>query len=91
MLQVESPDCIFTAVSLLDRYFRNQQINGIRLLKAELLIIGLASIFVSSKYEETSCIYIEEILVNAGHNQFNKEDILNAELDMLHTVSFTIR
>jgi hypothetical protein len=54
------------------------------------LIIGLSSIFVSSKYEETSCIYIEEILVNAGHNQFNKKDILNAELDMLLSVEFNI-
>ncbi len=46
--------------------------------------------FVSSKYEETSCIYIDEILTNAGHNQFSKDDILNAELDMLQSVGFLV-
>lgn len=35
-------------------------------------MIGLAAIFISSKYEDVIPIHMDQIIKDAGHNKYNK-------------------
>lgn len=49
-------------------------------------LLGLTAIFMSSKVEDPNPIHLEEILKNAGFGAFNREMILNAEIEILQTI-----
>ena len=87
VLRVSSENSIFISVALMDRYF-SLCINVYD--RSSLLLVGLTCLFISSKYEETHGIFMEEIPKNAGHNQFQKCEILEMEIEILRTVDFKI-
>ena len=52
--------------------------------------IGLASILISSKLEDIIPIYMKEIVTDAGHEKFTKDDILETERIILQTLEFKV-
>jgi hypothetical protein len=51
----------------------------ISLPKGDLHLIGIASIFISSKYEDVIPIYLDEIVNEACHNKFTNQEIIKYE------------
>ena len=61
------------------------------LKKSQLHLIGLTSIFLSSKFEDSyNSIPLEYIVNNAGHNKFSRNLILKMEREMLQALSFNV-
>lgn len=56
-----------------------KQKENIRLEKSDLHLVGLVSIFISSKYEDVIPIHMEQIIRDAGHGKFVRKDIINME------------
>ena len=54
-------------------------------------VVGLVSIFLSSKFEDVIPIHMHQVIEDAGHKKFKLEDILAMETDILKTLSFTIQ
>lgn len=59
--------------------------------KTELHEIGLVSILLSSKYEDVIPIHMSQILKDAGHNKFTRDQILKRERDLLLALTFKIQ
>jgi hypothetical protein len=59
----ESTDAtFFLAVSIMDRYFEARQKERVVLEPGELHIIGVTSIFISSKYEDVYSVTLKTII-----------------------------
>jgi len=71
--------------SLLDRYCEEikKQNRCVEISVSEFHLLGLTSIFMSSKIEDPKPIYLEEILKHAGFGAFTREMVLEAERKIL--------
>jgi len=81
-----SSQTFFLAVSLLDRYFKNQS----RLPGTELHLAGIVSMFVASKYEDVVPLLMKTIVAKIGHSKFRREVIEKKELDILKSVQYKV-
>jgi hypothetical protein len=63
----------------MDKFFYECSISGVSLLKSQLHLIGLSSIFISSKYEDVIPIHMDQIIRDAGHKKYSREDIVEME------------
>lgn len=50
--------------------------------KKDLHLYGLVSCFIASKLEDRKCIRMNEVLKEAGHGKFTRQEIILAEQDM---------
>ena len=78
------PETLYVTVFLIDRYLSLKQIK-----KSELHILGVASLLISTKYEE---IYPPELkdLLSVSENKFTRGEVLAKERDILVTLQFDI-
>jgi len=78
------PETLYVTVFLIDRFLSLKQIR-----KNQLHILGVASLLISTKYEE---IYPPELkdLLSVSENKFTRAEVLAMERDMLLTLQFDI-
>lgn len=82
----------FISVSLIDRYLKQAMLNGCEIVQiSQLQPIALAAVLISTKYEDTKQISLQEIYELAGHQQFSKDLIIQRERDILQTLHFQVR
>jgi Cyclin, N-terminal domain len=74
----------------LDKYLLAKANQGIVLSSDNLYLIGMAAVFVASKYEDVIPIFMKQILDDVGHFKFTRTHILFMERDMLETISFKV-
>jgi Cyclin, N-terminal domain len=85
-----SPEALFLAISIFDRYLDVQSETGVPVKNSDLYLIGLGSIFLASKYEDARHIKIEEIFEDAGHKRFSVEEIISMERKIIIALQFRI-
>lgn len=84
-------ETFFLAVSLFDRYIAAVGRKcGLAVTQGDLYLIGLACILIASKFEDMRHIQLEDIITEAGHSKFSKEQILATERDILCVLEFRI-
>lgn len=74
----------FLAISIVDRYLQRRVV-----ARADLQLVGVASILVASKVEEVYSIEIGD-LVYIADNTYTKQQIVEAERDVLFTVGWNV-
>lgn len=75
---------------MLNRYLRVAESQGDPIQTNDLYIVGLATVFIASKFEDKIPITLEELYRDAGHKNFGKELICEAEKEILQLLSFKI-
>merc|ERR1712060_8026 len=78
------PETLYVTVFLIDRFLSLKQIK-----KNQLHILGVASLLISTKYEEIYPPDLKELL-NVSENKFNRAEVLAMERDMLLTMQFEV-
>jgi len=78
------PETLFLTVNVLDRVLERQPV-----VRVKLQLVGVVALLVASKYEE---IYAPEVrdLVHITDSTFSKEEILEMEAQILHTLDFNL-
>jgi cyclin B/cyclin A len=78
-----SPSGFFTAVGLVDNFliakYRQKKSIGVD----RLFLLGIASVLLTSKFEEIKPIRTQILLEKAGHGKFTHSQILEMERDIL--------
>ncbi len=77
----------FTAVNIMDRFFIE---SNTKFKPDDLHLIGICSIFISSKFNEIHPIKLSFLIEKISHNKFNKEQILKMEENIMITLNFDI-
>ena len=77
----------FTAVNIMDKYFLKSDISY---KPSDLHLIGICSIFISSKFCDINPIRLKFLIEKIGHNKFNKEEIIQMEEKILNTLQYDI-
>ena len=75
----------FTAVNIMDKYFLKSDISY---KPSDLHLIGICSIFISSKFCDINPIRLKFLIEKIGHNKFNKEEIIQMEEKILNTLQY---
>lgn len=91
VLNVTNPSTFFTAASLLDRYLIAKWQEGTPLGPESLYLIGMTSIFISSKIEDVVAIKAATLLEKAGHGKFTQSDFLNMEREIMKSLNFRLK
>ncbi|CDW84091.1 UNKNOWN [Stylonychia lemnae] len=90
VLEVVSTKTFILSVQIMDKYFlRNYELSN-RLRKEDIHLIGITSIFMSSKFEDVSHIEIEQLVSKAGHMKFTEQQIITKEVEILRTLGFKL-
>lgn len=90
VLKITSEFTFFRAVVIMDQFFLKKYEELEIIVKDELHIIGLTSLFIASKYEDVDPIAMKQVLISAGHNKFDQQEILKYEIEMLKTLQFKL-
>lgn len=77
------PETLFLAVNIVDRFFSKEK-TGL----SKIQLVGVASLFIASKYEEVYCPSIHSLSFIAEGS--TDEEILQMEKDILKTLDFEI-
>ncbi|CAG9318154.1 unnamed protein product [Blepharisma stoltei] len=77
---------LFLAVKLLDIYIANSS----GLVPLDLHVIGVASMFIASKYEDIKQLTLKNAHENIAHGKISKESILAMEKDILNIVNYNV-
>jgi hypothetical protein len=83
---VSGPETFFLAVSIFDNYLRAKSSKGIVLNSNSLYLIGMAVIFISSKYEDIIPISMKHLIDDVGHFKFTRTMINELERDILSSL-----
>jgi hypothetical protein len=79
----------FTAVSIMDRYFREISPQN-KLLPEDLHIIGICSMFLASKFCDVFPIKLKLIVEKVSHNKFQAEQVKQWEETIIKTLNYNI-
>jgi Cyclin, N-terminal domain len=71
-----SPQTFFVSCSLLDRYFTAKTQTGEHVAQDKLYLVGVAILFIASKYEDVRPISMKQAYETIGRMKFSKEQIL---------------
>jgi len=82
-----SEQTFFLSVQFMDRYI-SQMPNCLGL--DQLHILGITSMFIASKYEDITPLFMPTIVTRIGHDRFPKEQILRQEKELLGTLRFKL-
>lgn len=77
----------FLAVNLLDRYFKHSKR---ALVSTELHLLGIACMFIASKYEDVIPILMRTAVNKIAHNKFSQAQIEAKEIEVLQVLGFRI-
>jgi hypothetical protein len=56
----------------MDRYSIGKAQDKVKLARSDLHLIGLVSVYISSKFEDVIPIHMDNILKDAGHGKFTQ-------------------
>ena len=71
VMKISSTRVLFLAAKLMDKYFAICQKNGIKLGRSKLHLIGMVSVYLASKFENSlTSLSMTEIVDNIGHGKF---------------------
>ncbi|XP_062024125.1 putative cyclin-A3-1 [Rosa rugosa] len=76
------PDTLHLSVSYVDKYLSMNVIN-----KQKLQLLGVASMFIASKYEEINPPHVDE-LSDMTENTYSKAEVIKMEADILKSLKF---
>lgn len=79
------PGTLELAVHIMDAYILNTKKT---LEDSDIHLIGLASIYISSKIEEKIPLRLTHVVNNLGKNTFTKDEIIEMEKDIVKTIEF---
>ena len=79
-----TPETLFLTVNLIDRYISRREI-----LRTQLQLVGVASLFIACKYEEILCPDIRDF-VYITDKTYSKAEILHIERDILNILNFDV-
>jgi hypothetical protein len=82
-----SDQTFFLAVNIMDRFFKN---TSSELKAADLHLIGVATMFIASKYEDVVPILMRTVINKIGHNKFTQQQIQEKEIEILKALSFKV-
>ena len=82
-----SEQTFFLSVQFMDRYISKK---SACLGLDQLHIIGITSMFIASKYEDITPLFMPTIVTRIGHERFPKESILRQEKEILGTLCFKL-
>jgi hypothetical protein len=74
----------------MDRYMDIKNAGGFKILPKEYHLVGLVSIFISSKYDDVRPISLRKLLIKVGHTKFTVEEVLKTEIEVLRTLGFKV-
>ena len=74
----------------MDSYFLASSKLGIKLEYSDLYLIGMCSIMLASKVDDSHHIPLEYVRVKLSHNKFSKEQILEQESLILQRLNFKL-
>ena len=77
----------FNAVNIMDTYFYK---SNETYKPTDLHLIGICSIFIASKFCDTSPIRLKFLVEKIGHDKFSKEEIINMEEKILNVLHYDI-
>ena len=77
-----SPESIFLTVSILDRF-----LSKTRIIRRDLQLVGMMSLMIASKYEDTFPPTLEELEYICGKT-YSKNELKNCELKILFDLGF---
>jgi len=89
-LRLSSPETLFLAVTILDKYLRGKHQQRVVLTSETLYLLGMTVVFLSSKYEDVMPIAMRHLIDDVGHFKFTRTQILALEKDVLSTLGFKI-
>jgi len=78
------PECLYVTTHIIDQFLSRKKIH-----KNQLHLLGVATLLISSKYEE---IYPPDLrdLLAISENKFNRDQVIQMEKEILNTLSFKI-
>eukprot|EP00357_Protocruzia_adherens_P000031 CAMPEP_0115021702 /NCGR_PEP_ID=MMETSP0216-20121206/31065_1 /TAXON_ID=223996 /ORGANISM="Protocruzia adherens, Strain Boccale" /LENGTH=313 /DNA_ID=CAMNT_0002394151 /DNA_START=545 /DNA_END=1483 /DNA_ORIENTATION=- len=82
-----SEETFFLAVNIMDRYLKK---NKERMTARDLHLIGVASMFLATKFEDIYPIRLKEFFVDVGHKRLPKEEIKECEARMFKTLEYNL-
>ena len=88
--KVSSHSTFCLAQSLLDRYMVGKWKARECLSRESLPLTALATILISSKYEDVIAISASHLIEKAGHGKFTVQQLFEKELGILQTLSYLI-
>jgi cyclin B len=88
--KLSSQQTFVLGASILDRYLVGKYEAGERLSRETLPLTALATILISSKYEDVVAISAQQLVEKAGHGKFSLQQLIEKELDILMTLKFHV-
>eukprot|EP00708_Paratrimastix_pyriformis_P002342 GAFH01001087.1.p1 GENE.GAFH01001087.1~~GAFH01001087.1.p1 ORF type:complete len:553 (-),score=132.25 GAFH01001087.1:277-1935(-) len=79
-----SPDSLFLSVNLIDRFLSKRQVSA-----SKLLLLGVTSLFLAAKFEETPAISVLDFVSISGE-QCSRKAIIKMESLILDTLKYTM-
>ena len=80
-----SEQTFFLSVQYMDRYIAESDKN---IDLDQLHLIGITCMFIASKYEDITPLYMQTIVIRIGHHRFTRGAVLELERDILSTLKF---
>ena len=80
-----SEQTFFLSVQYLDRYITAVE-ESLRM--DQLHLLGITCMFVASKFEDITPLFMQTLITRIGHNRFSKYAILKKEKDILRVLRF---
>lgn len=78
------PETLFITISLIDRYCERKQVK-----RSDFQLVGVACMLIATKYEEIYPPFIKDFIFITD-SAYNKQQILEQELDILTTLDFNL-
>lgn len=79
------PETLFAIVSFIDQYLRIKEVP-----LAELQLVGIASLFIAAKFEETYQVPPLKQLISCCAFQYSSSQILEMEADIVKELKFNL-
>lgn len=77
-------ECLYVATYIIDQFLSRKCI-----LKSELHLLGVTTLFVAAKYEEIYPPQLRDFLA-VSENKFSRKQVLKMEQDILHTLDWNV-
>lgn len=90
VLELDQSEIFFKAVDLMDRYLWARQTEVRAVLPESMHLVGLVSILMSTKFQNSSLLLMSDFLKKVGHNKFSKERVLGLEADIMKSIGFEL-
>jgi hypothetical protein len=71
----------------MDRYFKKTEST---LQSGDLHLVGVASMFIASKYQDVIPLRMKTVISKIGHNKFDAKSVSEKELEILKVLGFKI-